>query len=170
VTVLDIMAPPRLKKMAVRLIAVLAVCLVLGGCVSQAQQQEGKPAIRVGIVNLDRVLPELPEYRDYSEKYVKERLQLYKDLKPNETDLKGYFTDKKRQEIEGSVKKWDELKRKFLERTREKVRAAADQVAREKKIDIVIVNAPWYPVSQRMAVDITTDIILALRESGKAVH
>ncbi len=146
----------------------LLATMLLGGCVSHARQENRLPMV-VGIVNLDRVLPELPEYREYSEEYLRERSTLFKGLKPGQ-DMKAFLTKPKQQEIEQSYQKWDEKKRKFLDQTMDKVRVAAQQVSREKRIDIVIVNAPWYPVSERMAVDITTDIIIALKEAGKTVH
>jgi len=160
------------KIKAVLVAAVLAVSgWLFTGCGAQAQQ-EHKSAMVVGIVHVDRVLPELPEYRQYSEAYQTEREALFKGLKqPNDPRaLQSFLDSDKKQEIQKSVQKWDEKKRKFLDETMDKIRAASETVSKEKNIDIVIMNAPWYPVSERMALDITTDIIITLKESGKTVH
>lgn len=141
--------------------------LVAVGCVSQAQQ--ARVPLRVGIVNLDRILPELPEYRQYSDAYEAERTRLYQGL---QTDQNGNakVDEQKKQEIEQANQKWDDTKRKFLEKVSDQIRLASNQVARDKQIDIVLVNAPWLPVNQRLAVDITTDVIYVLRDRGKSVH
>jgi Skp family chaperone for outer membrane proteins len=149
------------------MLLVVALGLASAGCVSQAQQLH--PTLRVGIVNLDRVLPELPEYRQYSDQYVQERARLFKDAGTDPKQVEKYLKDKQA-EVQQSIQKWDETRRKFLDQVSEQVRVAANQVARDKQIDIVLVNAPWFPVSQRMAVDITTDVIYALRDNGKSVH
>jgi Skp family chaperone for outer membrane proteins len=150
----------------------LAISLLAGGCVSRAQQRDGRLPMLVAIVNVERILPELPEYREYSEKYMQDREKLFDGLPSvsDEQKLKAFLSDSKRQEIEKSVQKWDELKRKFTEQMMERIRASANAVAREKGIDVVLVSAPWHKVGQRMAVDITTDVILALKESGQTVH
>lgn len=154
--------------MAGLVVALLSVAL-LAGCVSQAKQENRLPMV-VGIVNVDLILPQLPEYREYSDKYQKERQELFKGMKPDPKSLNSFMTPDKKKEIEKSVQKWDELKRKFLDQTMDKIRTAANKVARDKHIDIVLVNSPWFPVGERMAVDITTDVIIALKESGQAAH
>lgn len=154
----------------VALLLLLTLGLAGVGCVSQAQQL--KPTLRVGIVNLDRVLPELPEYRQYSDQYLQERERLFKDLGNDPKAVEQYLKDStKKQEIEQSIQKWDDTRRKFLDKVSDQVRVAANQVARDKQIDIVLVNAPWFPVNQRLAVDITTDVIYVLRDAaGKTAH
>ena len=162
----------KIEKNGLCWMLLLGGMLMIAGCLSHASQQaDSRPAIRVGIVNLDRILPELPEYKQYSEAYQKERKELFRDVKiPKRPNQIPNISTQKRQEIEASVQKWDEKKRQFLENTLQGVKAASDQVVREKGIHIVLMSSPWLPVSQRMALDITTDVILTLREQGKTVH
>jgi len=140
------------------------------GCVSRAQQL--KPTtLRIGIVDMDRVIMELPKYHELSDRYLQERAQMFREIGNDPDAMKKFLADeKKKEEIEHSVQKWDDERRKFLDQANDDLREAASQVARDKGIDIVLVNAPWHPVYQRMAVDITTDVIFVLRESGKTVH
>jgi len=154
------------------LVAGLILVCGLAGCVSQAKQENRMPMV-VGIVHMDRVLPEIPAYRDLSEKYETERLKLFEGLKAPQDPkaLQEFMQDaKKKQEIEKSVQKWDEARRQFVDKTMDEVRAAAEKVARDKDVDIVLVDAPWYPVRERLAVDVTTDVIITLKESGKAAR
>lgn len=151
------------------MVALTALSIAVGGCVSGAQQL--KPTLRVGIVNLDRILPELPKYRHFSDQYLQERESLLKDMGKDPAQMQKFLGDeRKKLEIEQSIQKWDNTRRRFLGEVSDVVRTAAERVAQEKRLDIVLVNAPWFPVSQRMAVDITTDVIYALRETGKTVH
>ena len=148
---------------------VLAVAvLAVAGCANRAGERENHGAMRVGIVHMVPVLKELPEYKQGSEDYEKERLELFKDLKPG-GDWKKYAESHK-EAIEKSAQKWDDSRRKILDRIAEKVRTAAEAVSKDKKIDIVLVDAPWRPVVQTLAVDITTEVIYNLRETGKSVH
>lgn len=158
-----------MKKVA--MVVLMVVGFACAGCVSRAQQL--KPTLRVGIVNLDRILPELAEYRQYSDQYLQDRERLFKDVgdQNNPQTMQKLFADeKKKQEVEQSIQKWDDTRRKFLDRVSDEVRTASNQVAHDKGIDIVLVSAPWFQVSESMAVDITTDVIFALRDTGKTIH
>ncbi len=149
------------------LVLLAAVCILGPGCSRQAQQPR---LLRVGIVNLDRILPKLPEYQRYSEQFVSERQHLFRDMGGNPLAIKKYLMNEKNKEaLAQSVQKWDDTQRRFVDQVTDEVRTAASAVARDKKIDIVLLNAPWYPVSEQMAVDITTDVILQLHETGKLV-
>lgn len=154
-------------KFGVTMVLMVAA-LASFGCSRAAKGPEGHVAMRVGIVNMVPILSELPEYKQMSEEYEKERLELFKDLKPG-MDLKNY-AEQKKDAINKSAQKWADSKRKFLDKVSEKVRLASEAVSKEKKIDIVLVNAPWYPVKQTLAVDITSDVIFNLRETGKSLH
>jgi Skp family chaperone for outer membrane proteins len=155
-------------------IGLLGLGLMTAGCVTHAaaqQKDDYKPAIHVAIVDLGRILPELPEYKEASDEYAHERLELLKDVKmPSKP---GQFPDVPKAEqdkVNAAVRRWDDKKIKLMADVGAKVRAASERICKDKGIDIVLVNAPWLPVSQRMAVDITTDVILALRDQGKTVH
>lgn len=154
-------------KTGVAVVLVVAALAAIG-CASRATERDGRGSMRVAIVNMEPILKELPEYRQMSDEYEKERLELYKDLKPG-MDVKKWLEEHK-DEINKSAQKWADSKGKFLDKVAEKVRVASQAVSKDKKIDIVLVNAPWFPVKQTLAVDITADVIYNLRETGKSVH
>lgn len=152
-------------RIALMLFAVLTAASV--GCTSRGQ--EASPALRVGIVYLDRILPQLKEYQEFSDQYVQDRMRLLKDFGTDPKRVEQMLKDDtRRQEVEQSIQKWDQTRRKFLDRLSDEVRTASVTVAKDKQIDVVLQSAPWLPVNERMAVDITTDVMFALNEARKA--
>lgn len=149
-------------------IVVLLVAAALGaclnGCTSQAQQlRSGGP--RFGIVSLDRILPQLDEYRQFSNEYVQDVQRIRQEIGNDPKKAQEFMKDEQRKLVlEQTTQKWDETRRKFLSRLTEDVRAASSAVAKEKGIDIVLVNAPWNRVREHLAVDITVEVLLVLQE------
>ena len=142
---------------------------LLAGCASVSAPEQ---PLTVGVVEVDRILPKVSEYREASDKYESERAKLFSGLSPKASaaEVKQFMTAAKQREIEQSVEKWETFKIKFQDDTINKIRTSAATVAKDKKISLVLVSSPWRPLSQRMAVDITTDVLLDMQTSGRAAR
>jgi Skp family chaperone for outer membrane proteins len=149
-------------------------CSVMGGCTSSSSTASSSAASTfvVGVVDVERILPKIAEYNQAGDRYLRERSQLFKGLSPKATRAEAdrFFTADKKREIQQAEQKWDEYKLKLQEETLDKVRQSATTVAKDKHLGLVLVSAPWRPLNQRMAVDITTDVLVDMQNSGHAVR
>lgn len=153
--------------------AVLALALLgigLAGCNNASSSSP--QTFAVGVVDVERILPKLTEYNQAGDKYLNERKELFKGLSPKATkaEMDRFLTPEKRREIQQSEQKWEEYKAKLKDDTVEKVRASAAVVAKDKHLGLVLVTTPWKPLSQRMGVDVTTDVLIDMQNSGKAAR
>lgn len=156
-----------IKGIHIVVLLAAVVGAVVVGCTSQAQQL--KPTLRFGIVHLERILPELEEYKQFSEQYVEDIKRLRQEVGTDPKKVQEFMKDEQhRQALEQSVQKWDVTRRKFLDKLSEDVRAASVVVAKQKEIDVVLVSAPWLPVEERMAYDITIEVLQQLKEDKNA--
>ena len=124
--------------------------------------------LRIGIVNVGRVLSETPEYQQYSQEYIDDRKKLFNPgAAKNPSQFKNVLLQRKT-EIQAAEQKWDKIKAQFTQRITDKIRQSSEQVEKDKKLDFVLMDAPWYPESplrQFGAVDVTTDVLLAMKNT-----
>jgi hypothetical protein len=144
----------------------LALVLSLCGC------QPSRPGNRltVGKIDTAELLHDDPSYQTLSIDYMKEN-----------TDLRSKFVDKMkaagddpmaRQGVQKAYqgeqqkldKKWMDKTQKFLESTHTHIRDAAQEIAKSKDIDIVIIDSKVYPTTEWGGVDITKDLSLSLTQ------
>lgn len=153
----------------IRYIVLLAAVIgaVAVGCTSQAQQQNRTP--RFGIVYLERILPELDEYKQFSDQYVEDMKRLRQEIGTDPKQAQEFMKDEQhRQAVEQSMQKWDATRSKFLDKLSEDVRVASAAVAKQKDIDVVLVSAPWWPVRETLAYDMTLEVLQRLKEDKSA--
>ncbi|HEY3998324.1 MAG TPA: OmpH family outer membrane protein [Candidatus Xenobia bacterium] len=123
-------------------------------------------ALSIGIVDVNRIIQEQPEYQQYSQQYMDERKKLFD---PGKAKTSAQFKNvlvQRRNEIQEAEEKWGKIKQQFIVDITTRIQKASDQVMKDKKLDFVLMDAPWYPgapLHQSGAVDITTDVLLALK-------
>ncbi|MEW6278194.1 MAG: hypothetical protein AB1758_06200 [Candidatus Eremiobacterota bacterium] len=141
--------------------AVLAV--VLSGC---GQEKQG-PAVKAGVVDTVRILNEMPEYRDLNLDWVRQTGEFYDSLPRDRQQLKDpKQLDAVRSDLRSRSETWQKRSDDFFRETYDRIKAASEEVAREKGLDLVVVDTPYVPAVQYSAGDnITTDVLLRLNRA-----
>lgn len=157
----------KIKGFSYVVLLIALVGAITAGCTSHAQQL--KPSMHFGIIHLERILPELDDYKQFSDQYLEDIKRLRQEIGSDPKKAQEFMRDEQhRQALEQSVQKWDVTRRKFLDKLSDEVRAASTVVAKQKDIDVVLVSAPWLPVDERLAYDITIEVLLQLKENKNA--
>lgn len=127
---------------------IFMLCLI--GC---GKEKKGP---QVGYIDTDKLMEKWEKFRASANDYSKEREELMRRLSRNTAGPS--FQD--RLELMRSDEKWDKLKAEL----RDEIRAAASQVAKEKKLDIILDNGSNSPVIEYGGVEITNDVVKALKK------
>ena len=158
------------KRYKMAVLAVSMGCsLALSGC-----QPEGKGKIAIGKVDTAVLLQDDPDYQSLSVDYLREQ-----------TDMKKKFVDKMKAagDDEGKIKTlqqeyvkaseefngtWQQKTQNFLKTRHDSIQATAGNIAKQKKIDIVIIDSEMYPTVEWGGVDMTKDMALAMSDGSQA--
>jgi hypothetical protein len=151
---------------AARGIAAAALLLVLAGCQPDqpaADQKVG--ALRLGTVDVMRVMEEKPETAQIRLDWAAQAGDTYARL--GDVKDKAEY-DKLQQEIKKSNQEWQKRMDAFMEKSIAQVEVEAEKLAREKGIDLVVVDNPMTKTLRyHNGEDLTTDILLRLQSGGK---
>ncbi|HXE72151.1 MAG TPA: OmpH family outer membrane protein [Candidatus Nitrosotenuis sp.] len=135
----------------------LAVAVLLGAC------QASSPRLKVAVVDTSRIVAELPEYRDLNLSFLKDTGSFYLEL-PRGRSMSEEERTRLRALANEKSAKWEKLIRQFMEKAHAQILTATAEVAREKGIDMVLVDTNYVRGVQYSAGEnITTDVILHLR-------
>ncbi|MHB2018740.1 MAG: OmpH family outer membrane protein [Candidatus Xenobia bacterium] len=118
---------------------------------SPVAQSRSVPA--VGMVNLARVAPEVPEYSQVKVQFEQQQKTLLQEAKHHPAQARA------------ATQRWEQTRQKLITDVETQARQAASQVARDKHLAAVIADAPWSPftpLAQYGATDITTDVLFAM--------
>lgn len=135
----------------------LGVCLAVTGC------NEGDRPLKVGVVDTARVIEERPEAVDIRLDWVKDASDLYLEM----TDPGDGKVDWEAVRIDAEQRsaRWEKQVGDFVAQAVAAVREHSSEVAREKGLDMVVVNNPYLsPVQYCSGEDITLDVILKMKE------
>ncbi|MHB2018488.1 MAG: OmpH family outer membrane protein [Candidatus Xenobia bacterium] len=148
--------------------ALVLVMVVFGSVLSvrAAAGADKPPVMRVGLVNVLRVLGEMPEYRKKSEEYLQDRKKLFDVAGAKSNKDVQKILKSREPEIQAAQEKWEKVKLDFINDAEAKIRAASDKVMKDKGLSFVIMDSPWYsggPLHQYGAEDITTDVLFAMQ-------
>lgn len=142
------------------------LALLLVGCQPSKQHNQ----LMVGKVDTAILLHDDPDYQSLSIEYLKEN-----------TDLRGKFVEKMKNAGEASSArdkvqaeygaeqkkldaKWMSKTQEFLESRHTHIRDAAQKIAEQKGIDMVIIDSQAYPTTEWGGVDITKDLSLSMSQ------
>ena len=152
------------KRMRLVLLAAVAGLGLAGlvGCSGSG------PQMKVGIVNTARIVQENPKYLDLNVLLMQERNAVYSQIPSNVRELsdsaKRKLQEKLAKEAAERSGQFDKLVRDFMQKLQGDIQDSAGEVARDKGIDMVIIDTPYYPtVLYSSGENITTDILLKMR-------
>jgi hypothetical protein len=140
--------------------ALLVLAWQLPGC------SAGRP-LHVGTVDSAAIIHSDPRYQELAQQYLHEQWKFDDKVRaalgddPSKVDPAQ--VNRFRQEAQALNEKWVQITDRFLEERRAAMAAAAERVCKEKNIQFVLIDTPDYPTVEYGAVDITPDVVSALR-------
>lgn len=126
------------------------------------------PQMKVGVVNTARIVEQNPKYLDLNMIWVEEKNAVYSQIPSNV----GTWSDAEKRDLQTKLQKeagersakFDKLVRDFMKQMQTDIQDSAGTVARDKGIDMVIIDTPYYPtVLYSAGENITTDILLKMK-------
>lgn len=158
--------------MMTRTILILTAAALLAGCEKPAGKAAGSsaPALTTGRVDTAMILQADPEYQKTAEVYVKEQLELEGKFFGKFKDARDEKDESKKKEIAAAYNdarnkleaKWNKKTAEFLQSRHDKLAAAAEQVAKDQKIDLILVDSKQYPSVEYGGTDITQEVMLRM--------
>ncbi len=143
----------------------LGFVLVVAGCQSQPKEGEKISALKIGTVDVMRVMEEKPE-----------TVQIRLDWKTQAGDTYLALNNVKSQQEYESLQKqievhseaWQERMNVFMEKSIAEVEEETIALAKERGLDLVVVDNPLTKTLRyRDGEDLTLDILLRLQEKNK---
>ncbi|MGM9992354.1 MAG: OmpH family outer membrane protein [Candidatus Bruticola sp.] len=136
-----------------------ALLLSGGGC--------AKRSLKVGVVNTERIIRENPKYMELNVVLSDERNKLFSQIPSNVNSMSGAqkkaLQEKLAKEAAERSSKFDKLYNESMKSLREDIKKQASEVAKDKNIDLVVVNTINYPVVLYTSGDnVTLDILLKM--------
>ena len=155
-------------KAARSAIALVALLLAVAGCNQAPAPKEGEKIapLKLGTVDVLRVMEERPET-------VQIRLDWTTLTGRNYTDLaavkdKAQY-DALQKQIAKQSEEWQKRMDTFMEKSIAEVEVEAEKLAREKGLDMVVVDNPLTKTLRyHDGQDLTTDILFKLQDGGKS--
>lgn len=147
-------------------IAALAMLVVVCGCQPPAAKEGEKVSpLKLGTVDVMRVMEEQPETVQIRLDWATQAGQTYTQL-ANATD-KARYDALQKQIAEQSVA-WQKRMDTFMEKSVAEVEQEAGKLARERGLDLVVVdNTLTKTLKYNNGEDLTTDILFRLQNAGK---
>ncbi len=126
--------------------------------------QTHSPLLKTGTVDTTVLLQADDEYQEFAQEYLAERVasaeKVRKIVEAQGGQVKDRATLQELQAIESELlKKWQDRTREFIGLRMDRISAAAQKVARDKGLDLVLIDAKDYATVEFGAVDVTGDIL-----------
>ena len=151
-------------------------CLALGlGCplFLSACESQGDGRIAVGKVDTATLLQEDPDYQSMSVEYLRDQTDMRKEY-VDQMKSAGEDAQKTKALQEKYAKasqefdaKWKKKTEEFLKTRHDSIQAIAGDIAKRKKIDIVLIDSKMYPTVEWGGVDMTKDMALAMSDGSQ---
>lgn len=157
------------RRTMTSILLALAAAGALFGC-QPAQQR-----INVGKVDTALLLADDPDYQSMSVDYLREQTDLrqkfvekLKQAGRDESKLRSLQEEqlKVQQEFNG---KWQKKTDDFIKTRNDSIRATAEEIAKQKNLDLVIIDSEKYPTVEWGGVDMTKDMALAMSGGSQQV-
>lgn len=137
----------------------------VAGCDNQPVDGEKIAPLRLGTVDVMRVMEEKPETVQIRLEWSEQAGKTYTELS-NVKDKAEY--DALQQQIAEHSTAWQKRMDVFMEKSIAEVEIEAEKLAREKKLDIILVDNPLTKTLRyRDGQDLTTDILIRLQQGAK---
>lgn len=128
-----------------------ALGVTLWGCSGRTMP----PPLQVGYVDTDAILSDSPAFQKMNQQFLLEKRALIaREMKAGRRDLEA------EQVFE---EKWRPKTMAFLDQFATQIQDAADEVRKDKHLDIVMADTSLFPTREWGGVDITNDVHLRMR-------
>ena len=161
--------------MMTRTLLILTAAALLAGCEKPASKAAAGPANPLITAKVDTatILQADPEYQVNAEKYMKEQVELEGKFFGRFKSAREEKDEDKKKEVAAAYndarnkleEKWNKKTAEFLQSRHDKLKAAAEQVAKDQKIDLIVVDSKQYPSVEYGATDITQEVMMRLAGS-----
>lgn len=147
-----------MKRYSVLLSLGALLAILAGGCT----QQSGEPAkLKVGTVDIMRVMEERPETSDIRLEWANQAGETYLEISKIKDQSEAMALQK---EIEKRSEAWQKRMDTFVEESVNLVQQETTKIAKEKGLDIVLVDNPLTKtIRYREGEDLTLDVSLELQ-------
>lgn len=143
----------------------LSALLAVSGCQTPAKEGEKIGALRLGTVDVMRVMEEKPETVQIKLDWATQAGETYTQL-ANAKDRAEYSELQK--QIAKQSEAWQKRMDEFMEKSISQIEVEAEKLAREKNIDVVLVdNTLTRTLKYSAGEDLTTEILIRLQNGGK---
>lgn len=140
------------------LIAAALLGLVAVGC---GQSQPRK--MTVGVVNTERVVQELPEFREMNLDWAADTGGFLSSIPSTQADMNKKKAEELNQRIARSSEVWKARSSKFYQDAWGRITNASAVVAKQRGLDMVVIDTVHMPsVQYTSGENITTDILIQL--------
>lgn len=142
----------------------MALLLMSGGCEQRS--------LRVGVVDTERIVRENPKFMELNVVLSDERSKLYSQIPRGVLSMTGdqkkALQEKLAKDAAERSSKFDKLYRESMKKLQEEIQVQAGEVAKDKGIDLVVVNTMNYPaVLYTSGENVTLDILLKMDGSAE---
>ena len=135
------------------------------GCENPPAEGEKIAPLNLGTVDVMRVMEEKPETVQIRLEWAEQAGKTYTDL--SDVKNKAEYDALQKQIAEHSAA-WQKRMDAFMEKSIAEVEIEAEKLAREKKIDIILVDNPMTKTLRyHDGQDLTTDILIRLQQGAK---
>ncbi len=142
-----------------------ALFAVLAGCQSTTPESGQVSALRLGSVDIMRVMEEKPETVQIKLDWATQAGRTYTEL-ANVKDKAAY--DELQKQIAQQSQAWQKRMDEFVEKSVAEVEIEAEKLARERGLDIIVVdNTLTKTLKYTNGQDLTTDILIRLQNGGQ---
>ncbi|GMU53510.1 MAG: hypothetical protein AMXMBFR33_26560 [Candidatus Xenobia bacterium] len=138
----------------------LSLVLLVVGC------GQGEPRkLKVGVVNTERVVSEMPEFRDMNLSWAAETGSFLSSIPQSREEFDKRKLKDLNDRIQRASKSWQARSSKFYEDAYRRITQASEQVARERGLDVVVIDTMHLPAVQYTSGEnVTTDILIKLNQ------
>lgn len=138
----------------------LSLVLLIAGC-GQSEPRR----LKVGVVNTERVVSEMPEFRDMNLSWAAETGSFLSSIPQSREEFDKRKLKDLNDRIQRASKSWQARSSKFYEDAYRRITQASEQVARERGLDVVVIDTMHLPAVQfTSGENVTTDILIKLNQ------
>lgn len=124
------------------------------------------PKMTVGVVDTERVVSEMPEFREMNLTWAADTGGFLSSIPTSQEDMSKQKAEEINKRIASSSKIWQARSSKFYQEAWSRISKAGEEVARQRGLDMVVIDTRHMPSVQYFSGDnITTDILLQLNTS-----
>lgn len=144
--------------MSLALFMLSGLIFAASGCQANAKNSKDNAQVsyspmKIGYIDADRLLSERDEWKKFSRKKGQETVRLMEKYKDKEEPS---LEEKKK--IAKTTEQFIEEENKIIENFVEETRNASKEVAKEKKLDLIIINSSLSPIIEFGGTDVTEDV------------